>query len=285
MAHTWQVAGGGTAVEVDPQRLVGWINRFAARNGGIATLTSTLSAVTATAGNHTVATIAVPYPPMAPSGAEPVEALLTHLRGIGPIALVLVRAAAFSIGVCEDQRVVVSSTDTRYVQGRTAAGGWSQQRYARRRSNQLRDSHRAAADAAARVLAPQAGRLRALVLGGEKGATREVLADPRLGSLLELPRRTFADVGEPRRAVLDELAERTLAVEIVIRPHGSRRHAVIRPGWWRPTVARSDCPTAPADAGGLVADRAGRPRSGCRSGSGTSGRGGRTWSPRRRRPG
>jgi hypothetical protein len=218
MARVRVVAGGGTAVEVEPDRIVGWINRFSARHGGIETLTATLSAVSVTAVDGGTATLAVPFPPMSPAGAEPVEALLAHLRGIGPTAVILVRAAAFSVGVCENGRVTVSSTDTRYVQGRTAAGGWSQQRYSRRRSNQLRDSHRAAADAAVRVLAPQAGTLQALVIGGESGAMREVLADRRLGFLGELPRRTFPDIAEPRRAVLDEIAERSLAVEIVVRP-------------------------------------------------------------------
>lgn len=217
MSRTRPVAGGGTAVEVEPERLVGWINRFSARNDGLAGLSFTLSTVEIAAVNGTLARIAVPFAPMAPSGAEPVEALLAHLESVGPIAMILARATAFSIGVCEDRRVLVSSTDTRYVQGRTAAGGWSQQRYARRRSNQLRDSHRAAADAAVRVLSEHAGDLRALVIGGEAGAMREVMADPRLGFLSGLPRRTFADIGEPRRAVLDEVARRSLAVEIVVR--------------------------------------------------------------------
>jgi hypothetical protein len=217
MTRIRAVAGGGSAVEIEPDRLVGWINRFAARNDGIASLTSTLSSVTATAGNGTTASIAVPFPPMAPSGAEPVEALLAHLSSIGPIALILVRAAAFSVGVGENRCVVTSSTDTRYVQGRTAAGGWSQHRYARRRGNQLRDSHRAAADTAVRVLSAFAGTLGALVVGGETLAVRDVLADPRLAFLGELPRRSFPDIGEPRRAVLDDVAKRALSVEIIVR--------------------------------------------------------------------
>lgn len=222
MSRVRSAAGGGTAVEVEPDRLVGWMNRFAARNDGITRMDTTLSSVTATATNGTTATIAVPFPPMAPSGAEPIEAVLVHLRGIGPIAVILVRVAAFSVGICQDGRVTTSSTDTRYVQGRTAAGGWSQQRYARRRGNQLRDSHRAAADLAARVLGPHAGAVRGLVVGGEVHAMREVLADPRLGFLAELPRRTFADIGEPRRAVLDQVAARSLVVEIVVRSDTSR---------------------------------------------------------------
>lgn len=218
MSRIRQAPGGGRVVEIESARLVGWINRFSGRNDGIAAFATTLSSIVVTATDGTTATIAVPFPPMAIGDAEPVEALLAHLARIGATAVILVRAGAFSVGVCADGRVLTSSTDTRYVQGRTAAGGWSQQRYARRRGNQLRDSHRAAADAAHRVLAPAAAALSALVVGGEPGAIRDVLADPRLGFLQDLPRRTFPDIPEPRRAVLDEIAGRCLAVEITVRP-------------------------------------------------------------------
>jgi hypothetical protein len=43
------------------------------------------------------------------------------------------------------------------------------------------------------------------------------LADSRLAGLTTLPVRTFPDIGEPRRAVLDDIAARSLSVEIVIR--------------------------------------------------------------------
>ncbi len=213
-----QAAGGGRVVEVEPGRVPGWVNRFAVRNGGITAVTGSLSAVTVTGGDGTVATLAVPFPPMRIGDAEPVQALLEHTRAIGPTAAILIRAGAHSIGVCRDGAVLDSSTDTRYVQSRTAAGGWSQQRYARRRGNQRRDAHRAAADTAQRVLAPVAESLRALVVGGEPGAIREVLADPRLSFLAELPRRVFGDIPEPRRAVLDAIATRCLAVQITVRP-------------------------------------------------------------------
>jgi len=212
-----QAAGGGRVVEVEAGRLTGWINRFGVRNDGLGAVTGSLSTVTVTAGNGTVATLAVPFPPMRAGDGEPVQALLDHLGQVGPTAAILVRAGAYSIGICSDGAVQSSSTDTRYVQSRTAAGGWSQQRYARRRGNQRRDANRAAAGAAHRVLAPAAGSIRALVVGGEPGAIREVLDDPRLAFLVQLPRRTFTDVAEPRRAVLDQVAARCLAIEITIR--------------------------------------------------------------------
>lgn len=217
MSGVRQAAGGGRVVEVEPGRLAGWINRFAGRNNGIAAVTASLSSVTITGGDGTTATLAVPFPPMTIGDAEPVEALLDHTHTIGPTAAILIRGGAYSIGVCEGGTVSTSTTDTRYVQARTAAGGWSQQRYARRRGNQRRDAHRAAADAAHRVLAPAAGTLRALVTGGEPAAIADVLADHRLAFLAELPRRIFNDIPEPRRAVLDLVAARALSVQITIR--------------------------------------------------------------------
>ncbi len=220
MPRVRQAAGGGRVVEVEPDRLVGWINRFAERGGGIRSLESSLGSVTIVTAQGAVATLAVPFAPMAIGGSEPVEALLAHVTGIGDMAAVLVRGGAHCIGVCRAGLVVASSTATRYLQGRTAAGGWSQQRYARRRENQRRDAHHAAADTAYRVLAPHAGSLRALIAAGEPGALRAVLDDKRLDFLTRLPRRTFTDIAEPRRAVLDEIARRSLAIEVTVRHPG-----------------------------------------------------------------
>jgi hypothetical protein len=119
--------------------------------------------------------------------------------------------------VARDGVVLSSSTDRAYLQGRTAAGGWSQQRYARRRGNQVRASLADAADTAARVLGPIMPTLRVLVLGGDRKGIDAVLTDPRLSALGALPSRFFGDIGEPRRALLDEAARRATNVEITVR--------------------------------------------------------------------
>ena len=108
---------------------------------------------------RTIATLQVPFGPMVVGDAEPIEALLDHLAGIGALAAVLVRGGAHSIGVVRDGVVLSSSTDRAYLQGRTAAGGWSQQRFARRRDNQRTASLGSAAGTAARILTPIAGEL------------------------------------------------------------------------------------------------------------------------------
>jgi hypothetical protein len=216
------VTGGAVAVEVPPDRLVGWVNRFAGRNDGLTTVATDGLTVTMTAGDGTRATIDVPFGPMTVrpmtvGGVEPVEALLTHLAGLGALGVILVRGGAHSVGVARAGVVLSSSTDRAYLQGRTAAGGWSQQRFARRRDNQRAASYDSAATTAARILTPIMTSLAGLVLGGDRRGLADVLADSRLAGLGALPVRTFPDIGEPRRAVLDDIAARSLSVEIVIR--------------------------------------------------------------------
>jgi len=211
------VTGGGVAVEIEPDRLVGWVNRFGGRNEGLANLITDGASITMTAGDGTTAVLDVPFGPMTVGEREPVEALLDHLAGLGALGIVLVRGGAHSVGIAKAGTVLSSSTDRAYLQGRTAAGGWSQQRFARRRDNQRTASYESAASTTARILLPSLGVLDGLVLGGDRRGLAEVLAEPRLAALAALPVRTFSDIPEPRRAVLDEIAARSLSVEITIR--------------------------------------------------------------------
>ena len=213
-------AGGGVVLEITPEALVGWVNRFGVRNGGLAEITAGETGVAMRGVDGTTAQVVAPFPPMAVGAREPIEAVLDHIAGLGPLAVVLVRAGAHSMGVAVHGLVEESSTRRAYVQGRTAAGGWSQQRYARRRDNQLTSSLEHAADLAARVLVPELHRLAGLVVGGDPGAIERVLGYRRLAGLAALPRRSFPDIPEPRRAVLDEVALRALTVEITVRPPG-----------------------------------------------------------------
>ncbi|AZI58055.1 hypothetical protein EH165_07770 [Nakamurella antarctica] len=217
MSRTRSAPGGGTVVEVSADRLPGWVNRFAGRNGGVANITAKEHLVLLTASDGTTAEIAVPFPPMRLADREGVEALLDHLAGLGGVGIIAVRAGAHSIGVAKAGVVVSSKTDRAYLQGRTAAGGWSQQRFARRRGNQLTTSLADAARDAAKVLIPVVAQLDALVVAGDAKALSVVLADTRLQPLLALPRRVFGDIPEPRRTVIDDLAERIFDVEITIR--------------------------------------------------------------------
>ena len=66
--------------------------------------------------------------------------------------LLLVRKGGFAVARLAGERLVDSKVGQRHVQGRTKAGGQSQQRFARRRGNQARQAYEAAADHAARLL-------------------------------------------------------------------------------------------------------------------------------------
>ncbi len=210
-------AGGGIEVEISASRIVGWVNRFAGRNTGVSDLVAHPDRLEILSGDGTLASLEVPFPPMAVGSREPVEALVDHLSGLGLIGLLLVRGGAHSVGTAKDGVVLSSSTDRAYLQGRTAAGGWSQQRYARRRGNQLTASLADAAATAERVLLPHVSRLGGLVLGGDASALRTVMGQPALAPLAALPQRTFGDIPEPRRAVLDAVAQRSLVVRIIVR--------------------------------------------------------------------
>ena len=111
--------------------------------------------------------------------------------------VLLVRKGGFAIAHLEGRVMVEHKIGQRHVQGRTKAGGQSQQRFARRRGNQARQAYEAAADHAARILRPGM-----LVAGGDRPAVDEVLADQRLRGLLVV--EPWLAVPDPRRVVLDQ---------------------------------------------------------------------------------
>lgn len=131
--------------------------------------------------------------------------------------VLLVRKGGFAVARIESGRMVESKVGQRHVQGRTKAGGQSQQRFARRRDNQARDAYRAAADHAARVLAPL-GRDGLVVTGGDEVAVQEVLADPRLTSLVVVGDRL--PVPDPRRGVLEQAVRDAGSVSLVVHNAG-----------------------------------------------------------------
>ena len=131
-----------------------------------------------------------------------------------PLGLVLVRRGGYAVGLAQEGRLTDHKVGTRYVQSRTAAGGWSQQRFARRRGNQADELTRAVAEHAARIL-PR-GVPAGLVLGGDRALGAQVLHDPRLAHLADLPRREFYDLPDPRLAVLEDALARGRSVRITI---------------------------------------------------------------------
>jgi hypothetical protein len=104
--------------------------------------------------------------------------------------------------------------DSRYVQSRTAAGGWSQHRFARRRDNQAKAAAGEAADECARLLLPEVRRLTALVTGGDRQLVEATLADTRLAALRGLRAERFLPVPDPKKAVLEAAVASARAVRI-----------------------------------------------------------------------
>lgn len=222
MSRVRPVAGGGRAVEVEPERLAGWFERFAARHGAVST-SVTRREFTVTAADGTTASVTAAFDGFTPEGEADrlvLDALLANALAPRRVGLLLVRLGGHSVGIALDGRVLTSATDSRQVHGRSKAGGWSQQRFARRREGQARTALRAAADDAARVLAPRLAELDGVVLGGDRQALDVLRADRRLGGVFALASPRVLDVPEPRRAVLDEAAARARAVEVVVREPG-----------------------------------------------------------------
>jgi Actinobacteria/chloroflexi VLRF1 release factor len=201
-------------VRVSPERLRGWVDGFAERHGGFeATLSS--DDVTLAAPDGARAVLGVPFLPWKPVG-EPVEALVGHVTRERRVGALLVRKGGYAVGRFAGDRLVASKVDSTYVQGRTKAGGWSQQRFARRRDNQSAKAYAETAHVAARLLAPHAADLDAVVGGGDKAAVIAVLADPRLAALRPLLQPRVHPVPDPRLRVLEAFPEQFRAVDITL---------------------------------------------------------------------
>ena len=201
-------AGGGRWVEVPPERLARWIDGFAARHGEVESEASATSVVLRAA-DGAVATCDVPFPPLVAP-----DDLVTHAGRDHRVGVLLVRRGGYAAGVFDGTALVESKVGSRLVQGRTAAGGQSQQRFARRREGQAAAAMGAAADTAARVLVPHAASLDAVVTGGDRRSVADVLSDVRLAPLRHLVVDRVLDVADPRLAVLQSTPPLFRAVRI-----------------------------------------------------------------------
>ena len=195
-------AGGGRWVDVTPERLERFLAGFAERHGEV-TVTARPEAVLLVAADGATAECEVPFAPLAVDESAAYAGLVPHALLDRRVGVILVRRGGFAAGVFEGARLVASKVGSRHVQGRTAAGGWSQQRFARRREGQTRVAIGAAADVAAAVLLPHAESLDALVVGGDRATCDEVLRDVRLAPLLPLLVDRRLDLPEPRQRVLE----------------------------------------------------------------------------------
>ena len=216
-------------VEVAPGRLPGWVERFTASHGPVrwSVVTDDDGSPSAWCGEAADGSWArlegwgAPAGEFAPGGP--------WVQPPGPLLVVLVRRGGYAVGVASvEGRLVAHKVGTRHVQSRTAAGGWSQQRYARRRANQADALVEAVVRHAARILdeSGQAGGqvpVAGLVVGGDRTLAHEVLDALATGEhhrLHGIPRRELWDLPDPRRSVLDDAVQRALAVRVLVHNAG-----------------------------------------------------------------
>ncbi len=196
-------AGGARWIEVSPERLAGWLESFAQRHGDI-TSEAGPDVVTFRAADGAEAECHVPFPPL-PEGASTAERIRAHALAERTVGVLLVRLGGYAAGVFTGPgaaHLAASKVGSRLVHGRSAAGGTSQQRFARRREKQASEALGAAADTAAAVFGPYEGKLDAVVLGGDRRAIAGLRDDPRLRPYFDVAVERFLTVPDPRLTVL-----------------------------------------------------------------------------------
>jgi hypothetical protein len=195
-------------VLVAPARLPRWVDNFAARHDG-ADLAVADGALTGLAGDGSTFTARLPFD-AAYDGPPEVAGFAAAAAPPDRWGVLLVRKGGFAVARLAGERLLGSKVGQRHVQGRTKAGGQSQQRFARRRDNQARQAYEAAADHSVRVLEA----VRDVVVGGDRQAVEEVLADPRLRDVRRVG--WWLPVPDPRRAVLEAAVADAGAVRIEV---------------------------------------------------------------------
>jgi len=194
-------------VLVPAARLERWVLNFNGRHGttGLAVVDGALSGAASDGSSFTAR---LPFEERY-AGLPEAAGFAAAVEAPADWGVLLVRKGGFAIARLAGERTVESKVGQRHVQGRTKAGGQSQQRFARRRDNQARQAYEAAADHGARILAGLRG---PLVAGGDRAAVEEVLADPRLRGLHVV--EPWLPVPDPRRSVLEAATDDAQAVRV-----------------------------------------------------------------------
>jgi hypothetical protein len=217
-------------LDVTPQRFPGWIASFAERHGG--DLTAEPDGVLFRAADGATATCEVPFPPFAGSTSEPAmlaREIAEHATADRTVGVLLVRLGGYAAGVFTGPgpTLAASRVGSRLVHGRSAAGGQSQQRFARRRENQAHQALGAAADTAVAVFGSY--RLDVLVLGGDRRSMARLRDDPRLASYFELDSGQFLTVPDPKLTVLKDTPRLFRAIRITLTEPAMAEPAMAEP--------------------------------------------------------
>jgi Actinobacteria/chloroflexi VLRF1 release factor len=205
-------------VQVPFDRVMGWIGRYDGAHPGSTWVVEAHQA-RAESPDGTRVAIAVPFAPLTEATMAGLAAHLAHAWQTG---LVLVRRGGFAVVRLDGARVVDSKVGRRHVQGKTKAGGWSQQRFARRRDNQARAAFDATAEHAQRILGQLPRPLDLLGTGGDRRAVASVLERPELAGLRDVPRTWLGGLPDPTRAVVDQAIDSLRSVEVTITDQPDR---------------------------------------------------------------
>ncbi len=204
-------------LDVGPERIEGWLASFTARHGQTeVTIGDRRDIVTVRAADGSSAECHAPFPPLAAGLRGTGADLAAHAGADRTVGVLLVRLGGYAAGVFAGStpRLVTSKVGSRLVHGRSAAGGTSQHRFARRREKQAREALEAAADNAVAVFGGFSGRLDALVLGGDKRSMAVLRDDARLRPYFDIAVERFLTVPDPRLVVLQGTPRQYRAVRI-----------------------------------------------------------------------
>ena len=213
-------------IDVAPERFPGWAGSFGDRHGPVSVRGEPGGVVVLAAADGARARCHVPFPPVPgmdgerdPAAGDPGEvarAIAAHAAASRTVGVLLVRLGGYAAGVFTGAppRLADSKVGSRLVHGRSAAGGQSQQRFARRREKQAAEALGAAADTAAAVFRRAGRPLDALVLGGDRRAVSGLRDDPRLRGYFGVAVDRFLTVPDPRLAVLRETPRMFRAIQI-----------------------------------------------------------------------
>ena len=206
-------------VDVEAERLPGWLQRFEARHGRT-TWQAGPERVAVSAEDGALAECEVPFPPLVVDDGAGYGGLPEHVGTDRCVGVLLVRLGGHAAGVFDGPTLLSSKVGSRLVHGRSAAGGQSQRRFARRRDGQVRVALADAAAVAVRILLPGAADLDAVVLGGDRSAVDTVMADARLAPLRPLVLPRLLDVPDPRLKVLEQTPRlfRSVRVRVIDPP-------------------------------------------------------------------
>jgi hypothetical protein len=189
-----------TTVLVPLGRVARWVSNFETRHGA-AELSVLDGALHGRAPDGSTFAARLPFA-REYAGPSEVAALVDAAAPPSDWGVLIVRRGGFAVARLHGSVIDEVKVGRRHVQGRTKAGGWSQQRFARRRSNQARAAFAAAGEHAERILDGLDG---PLVYAGEDAEAPE-------GSI-----RLAGHVPDPRRDVLEKaIADAgSVAIEVV----------------------------------------------------------------------